>query len=143
MKKLATLILSFAFFSLSHAAADPDRYLLTPVTLKKMHAVNQDLEKANIKEEDDDEDDKNLSVEEFARLLESNPKAKAVLAKNGISSMDYALATYAMVAAGMHLMFEPSMDKKKIPSLIASYPKERQANIELLRKNPQYLKTKE
>ncbi|GAB3552806.1 hypothetical protein GCM10027343_38850 [Noviherbaspirillum agri] len=142
MKKLAALILSLAFISVSHAAADPDRYLLTPVTLKKMHAVTQDLEKANI-EEQDDEDDKDLSVEEFARLLESNPKAKAVLAKNGISAMDYALATYAMLAAGLHLMFEPSMDKKKIPALLASYPKERQANIELLRKNPQYLKAKE
>lgn len=141
MKKLVALVFSFVFMSASHAAADAERYLLTNATLQKMHAVNKDLEKANIKEEDDDNDD--MSVEEFARLLESHPKAKAVLAKNGISAMDYSLATYATIAAAMHLMFEPSMDKKKIPALIASYPKERQANIELLRKNPQYMKAKQ
>jgi len=127
--------------SVSHAAADADRYLLTNSTLQKMHAVNTDLEQANIKEESADNDD--MSVEEFARLLESHPKAKAVLAKHGLSAMEYALATYATIAAAMHLMFEPSMDKKKIPALIASYPKERRANIALLRKNPQYMKTTE
>lgn len=141
MKNLIALVLAFCMAGAVHAAADPERYLLTPATLKKMDAVNKDLAKADIKDSEDDNDD--MSVEEFARMLDSHPQAKAVLARNGISSMDYALATYATVAAAMHLMFEPSMDKKKIPALLASYPKERRANIELLRKNPQYMKSKE
>ncbi len=50
------------------------------------------------------------------------------------------LAKHALFAAGFYLGFEPGMDKKKAASLYASYPKERQANIELLRKNPQFMK---
>jgi hypothetical protein len=141
MKKLAALVLSLAIASLAHAAADPDRYLLTTATLQKMQSINKGLQKANIKEEDDEKDD--MSVEEFAQMLESHPEAKAILAKNSMSAMDFALATYATIAAGMHLMFEPSMDKKKVPGLVASYTKERRANIELLRKNPQFMKSKE
>lgn len=140
MNKVFALLLSFCFFAAAHAAADPDRYLLTATTLQKMEAANKELAKANIKNSEDDEDDDNLSVEEFARKLDAMPKVKAVLARHGLTSMDYSLATHAMFAAAMHLMFEPSMDKKKAASLYASYPKERQANIELLRKNPQFMK---
>lgn len=140
MKNILALLLSFCLAAAAHAAADADHYLLTPATLKKIEAVNLDLSKANIDKEDDDDGKDNLSPEEFARKLDANPKVKATLARHGISSMDYSLATYAMFAAGMHLMFESSMDKKKGAALYASYPKERQANIELLRKNPQFMK---
>lgn len=141
MKKLLALLLSLCLAAAAHAAADAERYLLTPATLKKMEAVNLEVSKAKVDKEDDGEYD-NLSPEEFARKLDANPKAKAALAKHGMSSLDYSLATYAMIAAGMHLMFEPSMDKKKAASLYASYTKERQANIELLRKNPQFMQKK-
>jgi hypothetical protein len=141
MKKIFALLFSLCLFTSANAAADPDRYLLTTATLQKMEAVNKDLSKINFKDKKDDDDD-NLSVEEFARKLDADPRVKAALAKNGMTSMDFSLATYAMFAAGMHLMFESSMDKKKGAALYASYSKERQANIELLRKNPQFMAKK-
>lgn len=73
-------------------------------------------------------------------MIDAHPKAKAVLAKHGMTSMEYSLAVHALFAAGFYLGFESGMDKKKAASLYASYPKERQANIELLRKNPQFMK---
>lgn len=142
MKKLLALLFSLCLMAAAHAAADPDRYLLTVATLQKMEAVNKDLSKLKISKKSDEDDDDNQSVEEFAKKLDADPRVKAALAKNGMTSMDFSLATYAMFAAGMHLMFESSMDKKKGAALYASYPKERQANIELLRKNPQFMAKK-
>ncbi|KIF83487.1 hypothetical protein [Noviherbaspirillum autotrophicum] len=142
MKKLLALLFSLCLAAAAHAAADPDRYLLTVATLQKMEAVNKDLSKLKISKKSDEDDDDNQSVEEFAKKLDADPRVKAALAKNGMTSMDFSLATYAMFAAGMHLMFESSMDKKKGAALYASYPKERQANIELLRKNPQFMAKK-
>lgn len=142
MKKLFALLFSFCLIASAYAAADPDRYLLTTATLQKMEAINKDVSKMNVKKKSEDDDDDNMSVEEFAKKLDADPKVKAVLAKHGMSSMEFSLATYAMFAAGMHLMFESSMDKKKGAALYASYPKERQANIELLRKNPQFMAKK-
>lgn len=142
MKKILAVLLSLCIFSFAHAAPDPDRYLLTTSTLQKLKAINADAEKLKIKGLDDgkDEDDGGESVEDFAKAIDADPKAKAVVAKHGMTSMEFALAVHAVFAAGFYLAFEPSMDKKKAASLYASYPKERQANIELLRKNPQFMK---
>ncbi|RJG04903.1 hypothetical protein D3870_01665 [Noviherbaspirillum cavernae] len=140
MKQLLAALLSLAIFSFAHAAADPDRYLLNVATLQKIKAVNVELSKANLKGLDDDDGNDDKSVEEMARELDSHPKVKASLARHGLTSMEYAMSMHAILAAATYLMFESSMDKKKAASLFASYPKERQANIELLRKNAQHLK---
>lgn len=138
MKHILALLLSLTIAAVAQAAPDEDRYQLTLATLQKIKAVNADLAKAKFKKMDDDDDD-NLSAAEFARKLDADPKVKATLAKHGMTSMDFALSAHAIATAGIYLMFEQSMDKKKAASLYASYPKERQANIELLRKNMHYL----
>lgn len=143
MKKILATLLSMCIFSFAHAAPDADRYVLTTSTLQKLKAINADVEKLKLKDldnDEDEEDDGGKSVEDFAKAIDAHPKAKAVLAKHGMTSMEYSLAVHALFAAAFYLGFEPSMDKKKAASLYASYPKERQANIELLRKNPQFMK---
>lgn len=141
MKNLVALFLVLSIAAFAHAAPDEDRYLLTVANLQKISAVRADLEKAKVKlDDEDDGKDGGKSAAQLAREFDANPKVKAVLAKHGLSSMDAALSMNAIVTAGIYLMFESSMDKKKAASLYASYPKERQANIELLRKNQQLLK---
>ena len=77
--------------------------------------------------------DKDDSVEGIARKVDADPKLKALLAKHGLSSMDYAMSVHAMLHAGMYLMFESSMPKPKATELYNGYTKAQQANIELLR----------
>jgi hypothetical protein len=76
----------------------------------------------------------------FRSGLKCQPQAKALLARHGFTPHSYALTAMALFQAGFYLAMEPSMDKKKGAALLASYPKETQANIELLRKNPALLK---
>jgi hypothetical protein len=90
-------------------------------------------------EEDDDragsKSDKDDSVEGIVRKIEADPRLKALLARHGISSLDYAMSMHAMLHAGMYLMFESSMPKPKAAELLSGYTKAQQANIELLRKS--------
>ena len=93
-------------------------------------------------DEESDQDDRKTgqskrddSVEGIARKVDADPQLKALLAKHGISSMDYALSVHAMLHAGMYLMFENSMPKPKAVELFDGYTKAQQANIELLRKS--------
>lgn len=142
MKNVIALLLALCIAAFAHAAQDEDKYLLTVANLQKLNAVKADLEKAKVKVDDDEDDGKDggKSAAQLARELDANPKVKAALAKHGLSSMDAALSMNAVATAAFYLMFEPSMDRKKAAALYASYPKERQANIELLRKNKQLLK---
>jgi hypothetical protein len=114
MKTLFVLFLSLSIFTFAHAAPDPDRYLLTAATLQKLQTVNTDLEKLNIKDIDDNKEENNggKSVQEIVKAIDAHPKAKAAIAKQGMTSADYALAMHAIFAEGFYyLMFEPSMDK--------------------------------
>ncbi len=119
------------------SAADPEeRFLLTPALLAKLKAAAPDIKKL---EKDDDEERNdgkanNLSVEEFARVLDKEPRAKAVLAKHGLSTREFALMSYAMMHAGMFVGLEPSMNKKQAADMLASFTKEQRANVALLRK---------
>jgi hypothetical protein len=146
------------------AAPDPAQYRLTDEMLLKLQATDDEskrLQAAARKsrpggkehddeedeeyeedEEDEEEDDRadakgkdDDSVEGIARKIDADPKIKALLAKHGISSMDYALSMHAMLHAGMFLMFESSMPKPKADELFNGYTKAQQANIELLRKS--------
>ena len=93
-------------------------------------------------DEEGDQDDRKSgqskrddSVEGIARKIDADPKLKALLAKHGMSSMDYALSVHAMLHAGMYLMFENSMPNPKAVELFNGFKKAQQANIELLRKS--------
>jgi hypothetical protein len=105
--------------------------------------ADADAEDEEEEEDEDEEDagadrksgksDRDDSVEGIARKVDADPKLKALLAKHGISSTEYALSVHAMLHAGMYLMFESSMPKPKATELYSGYTKAQQANIELLR----------
>ena len=161
IKTLLACLILFGVNLGALAAADPAQYRLTSEMLRKLEATDAEARKMaeasrkpgagdeddedENEEADDDEGsneddragkrDKDDSVEGIARKLDADPKLKALLAKHGISSMDYAMSVHAMLHAGMYLMFEQSMPKPKAAELFNGYTKAQQANIELLRKS--------
>jgi hypothetical protein len=139
IRAVLTLFLALFMAGTASAAADPSRHALSVPMLEKLKAATKDLEKS-VPQKDDDENKDFETVEELAKALDARPGVKPVLARHGFTSQSYALAVMALFQAGMYLGMEPSMDKKKAAALLASYPKETQANIELLRKNPKLLK---
>ncbi|WP_313032943.1 hypothetical protein [Massilia alkalitolerans] len=137
-----TRLFAAAFVALllcaSHArAADPEeRFLLTPALLAKMKAAGPELKKLDKEDEEEQDDGKsnNLSAEEFARVLDKEPRARAILARHGMSTREFALTSYAMLHAGMFVGLEPTMNKKQAAEMLAKFTKEQRANVELLRK---------
>ncbi|MGB9992216.1 hypothetical protein [Pseudoduganella rhizocola] len=118
----------------AHAADDASNFLLTPALMNKMKAIDAEVKKQKGGKEDDDEDAVNPeTVADLAREFEKDKVAKAVLAKHGVSSREMASATFALMHAGMYVMFEQSMDKKKAAQLLAGYTKAQQANVALVR----------
>jgi hypothetical protein len=117
-------------------AAEPEeRFLLTPGLLAKLKAAAPDIKKYEKDHEDDKDDGKNnLSAEEFARVLDKDARARTILAKHGLSTREFALTSYAMMHAGMFVGLEPTMNKKQAAEMLASFTREQQANIALLRK---------
>jgi hypothetical protein len=130
-------------------ATDAEAKKLAAASRKQKPRAAKDGDDADAEsDEDDTEDDegdqddrksgeskRDDSVEGIARKVDADPKVKAMLAKHGISSMEYALSVHAMLHAGMYLMFENSMPKPKAVELFNGYTKAQQANIELLRKS--------
>lgn len=141
---LFALVLSCVLAAPSFAAEEFQKYAFSQATLEKYMAAGKEMQKLpkppDAKAKDDDEEKDDPSVDEIARDLDKTPGVKPILAKYGFSSRDYALATLALFNAGFYLVMEPSMDKKGRGELYGSYPKEMRANIELLRKNPQFMK---
>ncbi len=135
------------------AAPDPAEFRLTPELLRKFEAINAEGQRLAEAEGDDaeedegddaddaddgaeeDEDDKDQTIEGMARKMESEPEVKALLARHGVTPMQFALSAHALLHAGMYLAFEESMDKQKAAELYRGYTKAQQANIELLRKS--------
>ena len=129
------------------AAPDPAEFRLTPDLLRKFEAIDAESKRLAEAEEDDeggddeddadgDEDDKDdQTVEGMARKLESVPEIKALLARHGVTPMQFALSAHALLHAGMYLAFEEAMDKQKAAELFRGYTKAQQANIELVRKS--------
>lgn len=125
----------------SHAganAAEPEeRFLLSAALLNKLKAAAPDIKK--LEKDNDDEESRNgkgrdLSALEFEKAIDKIPRAKAVLAKHGLSTREFALSTYAMMHAGMFVALEPSMNKKQAAEMLAGFTREQQANVALLRK---------
>ena len=140
-RAIAALLLAFGIACHAHAAEEYQRYALTVPMLEKHRAATKEFEKTSKKKDDDDEGDKDgLTVDQLARKIDATPGAKPILTRHGLTSREYALVSVAFFQAGFYLMMEPAMDKKKGAQLLASYPAETRANIELLRKNPQLMK---
>ena len=122
----------------ANAAEPEERFQLTPALLAKLKAATPDIKK--LEKADDEEDERkdgkgrNLSATDFMKVLDKEPRAKAVLAKHGISTREFAMSTYAMMHAGMFVALEPSMNKKQAAEMLSGFTREQQANVVLLRK---------
>jgi hypothetical protein len=128
------------------ARLDPDHYLLSKEVMKKMKAIEVELEKSGYKPDDEDENegagsrrnkgkkkDDNPTPEELVREIESNKVAMAALNRHGLTSRDYALTSFAMLHAGFYVMFEESMDKKGAADMLAKFTREQRANVAFVR----------
>ena len=127
-------ILLFASHAGANAAEPEEHFLLTPALLAKLKAAAPELKKLDKKERNDDNEKNDPTAEEYARILDKEPRAKAVLAKYGFSTREFALTSYAMLHAGMFVGLEPTMNKKQAADMLASFTKEQRANVALLRK---------
>lgn len=129
------------------AKLDPDHYLITKETMAKIKAIEAEFEKSGKKkpgaddedEEDDGRDAKkggkkdNPTPEELVREIESNKEAMAALKRHGLTSRDFALTSFALLHAGIYVMFEDSMEKKGAADMLAKFTKEQRANVALVR----------
>jgi hypothetical protein len=125
---------------------DPDPYLLTQVVMRKMKAIEAEMEQSGYKAKDDGEDEAagdsgrkgrkkadNPTPGELMREIESDRVAMAALKRHGLTSRDYALTSFAMLHAGFYVMFEESMDKKGAADMLARFTKEQRANVAFVR----------
>jgi len=121
----------------ANAAEPEERFQLTPALLAKLKAATPEiktLDKADDEDEGKGGKGRNLSATDFMKVLDKEPRARAVLAKHGISTREFAMSTYAMMHAGMFVALEPSMNKKQAAEMLAGFTREQQANVALLRK---------
>lgn len=132
---LAAAALALAVSSPALAVSDKDAetFLLTPALLAKIKKAEPELKALNIDDDTEDEEDSESTVNDIIQTIDKHPRAKAVLAKHGLSSKEMALASVAMLHAGMYVMLEGQMDKKGAAQLMASYTRQQKANIALMR----------
>jgi len=112
-------------------AADPARFRLTPALLDRMEAAAAELRKlpqAPGSSGDEDDDDAE-SVEDLARRLDAHPQVRAALARQGLTSREYATATLAALHAGMALAVEKAPGAQPAPG----FTPEQRANVEVMR----------
>ena len=123
-------------------AEDFTRYALTVPMVQKVQSAGKEIESKVGKKYKKGKSGEDMDAAKFARFVDSIPEARPILAQHGLSSKDFAFASFAMMEAGLYVMMasDPSADKKQAAALLASYPPETRANIELLRKNPQLMK---
>lgn len=135
-----TRLFAAAFIALllcaTHArAADPEElFVLTPALLAKLKAVGPELKKLDKKERDDENEKNDPTAEEYARMLDKEPRVKAILARHGMSTREFALVIYATMHASMFIGLEPMMNKKQAAEMQAQFTQQQRANIALLRK---------
>ncbi|GAB2465770.1 hypothetical protein GCM10027082_16790 [Comamonas humi] len=109
--------------------ADPARFRLSPALLDRMDAVAAELKRSGPAPQDEDDDSDAESVEDIARKLDTQPKVRAALARQKLSSREYATAVLAALHAGMYL----AVEKGTGPKAMASFTPEQRANIEVMR----------
>jgi hypothetical protein len=129
---LAAALLSLSLAGPALAAADPAQYVLTQAVYNKMLAIEKESQKLKHKDKDEDGDN-DASVEGIMKSIDSDPAARALLARHGLSSKEFALASLAAMHAGFALMAESMMDKKAKEKAMAGYTKAQQQNINFLR----------
>ncbi|GAD23340.1 hypothetical protein [Acidovorax sp. MR-S7] len=107
-------------------ATDPATFRLTPALLDRMDQVAAELK--HLPQQDDDGDDAH-SVEDIARKLDAHPQVRAALARQNLSSREYATAMLAALQAGILL----AMDKAPGAKNTQAFTPAQLANVEVLR----------
>jgi hypothetical protein len=138
---LAALLLA-VLSPLAIAADEAAQFRLTPALLDKLDAIDAEGEKLRqLRGDDEDEDDDDegdlddiASVDAFVKRIESEPEARAILARHGVAPREFAMAAIAVLQAGTFIAFEAAMKKEDAERLLAGYTPAQRANIELLRK---------
>ncbi|MEH6437998.1 hypothetical protein, partial [Massilia sp. DD77] len=131
----ASLLVALSLCAAPAFAADPgEHFLLTPALLAKIKAAAPELKKLEKDEEEKDDGKDQLSVDDYVKAINAEPRARAVLARHGLGVRDFALSTFALVHAGMFVGMEPMMNKKQAAEMLGGFTKEQKANIALLRK---------
>lgn len=133
LSAFAAAMLSLTLAVPAFAAADPAQYVLTQSVYSKIKAMEPELKKLEKNEKDDDDGEDLDTVEDIVKMIDSKPAAKALLARHGLSSKEYALAMLAMVHAGFAVAAESMMDQKAIAKAMAGYTKAQQQNIVFMR----------
>ncbi len=128
------LISSPALAKVDKDAEAASHFLITPAFMQKMKNAEKEMNALKGSEIDDEDNEKSdSSINGIIKKIESTPKARAVLAKHNIAPREMALATYALLHAGMWVATESVMDKKKAAVSYAALTSEQKANIELMR----------
>lgn len=132
-----TLVLCAALTSAWAAgAADPATFRLTPALLDRMEAATAEVNKLPAKagsrpgQNDDDSSDDDESVEDMARKIDADPRVRSVLARHGLTSVEYATATLAAFHAGMALAVEKGPGAAKAAQ---GFTAAQRANVEVMR----------
>ena len=114
------------------AAADPATFRLTPALLDRMEAATAEANRLpqSRKNEDEDSGDDAESVEDIARKLDADPRVRAILARHGLTSTEYATATLAALHAGMALAVEKAPGASRQAQ---GFTPAQRANVELMR----------
>lgn len=129
------------FIPLANAADEVEQFRLTAALLDRLDAIQAEGDRLtqlrdDEDEEDDDEDDDLddiASVDAFVRRIESQPEARALLARHGMKPREFALASIALLQAGTFIAFEGAMKKDDAQKMLADFTPAQRANIELLR----------
>lgn len=131
LKAFGALALVFASVQvLAAGRPDPDGFRLTPALLDKMEAL-QAASGVVDKATDDLEAE---SVQDLARSLEADPRIRSLLAKHGITSMEYSLGAFAALHAGMFIAMASTISTKQQATAMSAFTPAQRANIELMRK---------
>lgn len=136
LRSIATALTFFALSTLAllitytHAwAGDPAQLRLTPALLDRMDKVAAELKHLPRQDADEDENEDAQSVDDIARRLDAHPQVRAALARQSLSSREYATAMLAALHAGMVLAVAKAPGAQAGQNLTPA----QRANVELLR----------
>lgn len=134
-RALVALMTLFAPLTCAWAAGDtgPEKFRLTPTLMDRMEAVAADLKDVKPPEDDDDSAGNAESVQDLARKLDTHPLMRAALARQKLSSTEYATAVLAALHAGMYLATEPGLKPPQRTAALSGFTPEQRANIDMLR----------
>lgn len=131
LRALGAFVLVFAGIQvLAAGRPDPDGFRLTAALLDKMEALQAAPGVAGKATEDLEAE----SVHDLARSLEADPRIRSLLAKHGITSMEYSLGAFAALHAGMFVAMASTISPKQQAAAMSAFTPAQRANIELMRK---------